>query len=170
MSNVNTNTQATTTNTTPAITAAKKPTVARLHAATAKVNAAIVATGSTVVNATVAGHAKGKEWVAFVIDKTDNTSFLVKGDSAEGAIAIAKEVAKTTVRGLIKVIAVPVAYLSGFTYGFWKEVYETLKTSYTNYKVKKLETVENDPKFKEVMAKAEAAAEVVVEDNVNPNA
>ena len=167
MSNVNT--QATTT-TTPAITAAKKPTVARLHAATAKVNAAIVATGSTVVNVTVAGHAKGKEWVAFVIDKTDNTSFLVKGDSAEGAIAIAKEVAKTTVRGLIKVIAVPVAYLSGFTYGFWKEVYETLKTSYTTYRVKKLGPIEDDPKFKEAMAKARETAEVVVKDNVDPKA
>ena len=158
MSNVNT--QATTT-----ITAAKKPHVGELHAATAKVNAAIALTGSTVVNATIAGHAKGKEWVAFVIDKTDNTSFLVKGDSAEGVIAIAKEVAKTTVRGLVKIIAVPVAYLSGLTYGFWKEVYEILRVSYTNYK----EVTAITKEAAEAIAKAQAA-EVVVEDNVDPKA
>ena len=165
MSNVNTQATTTTTTTTPAITAAKKPTVARLHAATAKVNAAISLTGSTVVNATIAGHAKGKEWVAFVIDKTDNTSFLVKGDSAEGVIAIAKEVAKTTVRGLVKIIAVPVAYLSGLTYGFWKEVYEILRVSYTNYK----EVTAITKEAAEAIAKAQAA-EVVVEDNVDPKA
>ena len=136
MSNVNT--QATTTNTntktnlTPQQKAAKAKAMAALARAKAETQKVAVTTGNAVVNGFVTGHETGKQWVVIVVDKINNTSWLVYGESLDSAMTKAKNFAKATVRGTAKLIAVPTAYILGFAWGFACGVFNTFKEVYTN--------------------------------------
>lgn len=130
MSNVNTNTQATATaveTTTNSETPVKK---FNIKAFANKADKAVNTTGKAVVEGVRQGHETGCRYVAIVIDKIDNNKFLVKGETAEGVLAKAKEITKTLIRFTLKVVAVPPAYLAGLVIGFGKGVFSTFKAAY----------------------------------------
>lgn len=99
-------------------------------AAANHINKAVATTGHAIVNGVANGHSKGVEYVAIVCDYTNNHKWLVKADTAEGAMAKAKEVAKTLTRSSIKLVAVPVAYSAGLIWGFLTGVAGTFKDAY----------------------------------------
>lgn len=131
MSNVNTNTQATATAVeTP--TNSKEKTVKKFNikAFANKADKAVSTTGKAVVEGVRQGHQTGVKYVAIVIDKIDNNKFLVKGETAEGVLAKAKEITKTLIRFTLKVVAVPPAYFAGLVIGFGCGVFSTFKSAY----------------------------------------
>ena len=127
MSNVNT--QATTNKETPVKTA--QGMMQRFNTATKKVAAT---TGSAIVNSVTTGHSTGCQYVAKVIDKINNTSWLVVDESKEGVIATARAIAQKLTKATILVFAVPVAYAAGFVVGAGKGLFQVFKDAYSEEK------------------------------------
>ena len=98
--------------------------------AVSHINKAVTTTGHAIVNGVANGHTKGVEYVAIVVDRVNNNKYLVKADTAEGALAKAKEVTKTLTRASIKLVAVPVAYSAGLVWGFLTGMASTFKDAY----------------------------------------
>ncbi len=130
MSNVNTQAAATAAETTT--TNSKEKTVKKFNikAFANKADKAVNTTGKAVVEGVRQGHQTGVKYVAIVVDKIDNNKFLVKGETAEGVLAKAKEITKTLIRFTLKVVAVPPAYFAGLVIGFGCGVFSTFKAAY----------------------------------------
>lgn len=137
MSNVNTNTQVTTTNTnnskeTPVKTA--KSMMQRFNTAANHVQKAANTTGSAIVNSVATGHTTGCKYVAKVIDKVNAQTWLVVDETKEGALATAKAIAQKLTKATILVFAVPVAYAAGFVVGAGKGFFQVFKDAYSKEK------------------------------------
>ena len=100
------------------------------RAAASHVSKVVSTAGHAIVNGVANGHKKGVEYVAIVTDRVNNNKYLVKSDTAEGAMAKAKEFSKTLTRASIKLVAVPVAYSAGLVWGFLTGVASTFKDAY----------------------------------------
>ena len=153
MSNVNTNTQATTTNTNNSKeNTVKKFNIANLKAiankAANETEKAVATTGKAVVEGVRQGHETGCKYIAIVVDKINNNKYLVKGETKESALEKATEITKTLVRFTLKVVAVPPAYFAGLVVGLGRGVFSAFKTAYnwgeeakaTDSQVKDVET------------------------------